>query len=447
MNGIDELADFIVRQRIGDIGAPTLANLRLHVADTVCALIAAAQTAEGNALISFRRRATDGAVENNVALYCALARLSEIDDIHLASMTTPGSIAIPAAMTMATALPDVDIGDVSIAMLAGYEAMVRLGRAIKGPSILYRGIWPTYFGAGFATAAVAARLLRLDRTQTAHALAMALTMAAPSVGQHHAVTTARWFSVGQAARNGLTAAFAAQAGFTADIDVMKSRLLPDVYGIEPDLGVMSGDAGVAFALERVSFKPWCAARQTMAATQALRDILDGGVAAADISGIAAYVQPAHLKMIDHGITPGNRASFLTSLPYQLARMALQPEQMLDLDEPAAAALPALKSLMSRVTVAADENLAADYPSAWPARVVVTTPTGRHEQTVRDIPGDPGRPFGEREISDKAHRCIARTLGEARAEHLLQSSLIALQSPDTLSVLMQDLERVLSDAVA
>ena len=60
-------------------------------------------------------------------------------------------------------------------------------------------------------------------------------MAAPSVGQHHAMTTARWFSVGNAARNGLTAALAAQSGFTADLDVMKSRLFPDVYGIEPDL--------------------------------------------------------------------------------------------------------------------------------------------------------------------------------------------------------------------
>ena len=92
---------------------------------------------------------------------------------------------------------------VTAAMLAGYEATIRLGLAIKGPSVLYRGIWPTYFAAGFGTSAVAARLLRLNQKQTAHALALALTTASPSVGQHHAVTTARWLSVGNAARNGL----------------------------------------------------------------------------------------------------------------------------------------------------------------------------------------------------------------------------------------------------
>ena len=101
-------------------------------------------------------------------------------------------------MTLAVALPNADVGDVAAAMLAGYEAMIRLGLALKGPNILYRGIWPTYFAAGFATAAVAARLMRLDEAQTAHALALALNMAAPAVGQHHAATTARWFLAGNA---------------------------------------------------------------------------------------------------------------------------------------------------------------------------------------------------------------------------------------------------------
>ena len=191
-------------------------------------------------------------------------------------MTTPGSVVIPAALTMAATLPAAAVDDVPPAMLAGYEAMIRLGLAIKGPDVLYRGIWPTYFGAGFGTAAIAARMLRLDMQQTAHALALALTAAAPSVGQHHAVTTARWLSVGNAARTGLNAAFAAQAGFTADLSLLQSRLFPDVYGITPDLTCIADET---LAFTQLSFKPWCAARQTMAATQALREVLSTGIAA------------------------------------------------------------------------------------------------------------------------------------------------------------------------
>ena len=166
MNGIDELAALIVRLRTADLAAATLDKLRLHVADTIGAWIAATRTPEGKLLLAFRRRqsATGDTSADDLATCCALTRLSELDDIHLASMTTPGSIVIPAAMTLAATLPDADVGDVAAAMLAGYEAMVRLGLALKGPNILYRGIWPTYFGAGFATAAVAARLMRLDES-------------------------------------------------------------------------------------------------------------------------------------------------------------------------------------------------------------------------------------------------------------------------------------------
>ena len=45
--------------------------------------------------------------------------------------------------------------------------------------------------------------------------------------------------------------------------------------------------------------------------------------------IRAAVLPPHLKMIDHGVVAGDRASHLTSLPYQLAVAALAPDAALD----------------------------------------------------------------------------------------------------------------------
>lgn len=445
MNGIDELASLIVKLRTDDIAASVLAKLRLHIADTVGAWIAAARIAEGKALIAYRnrQRPTDDGIAGALATHCALARLSEIDDIHLGSMTTPGSIVIPAAMTLAATLPGGDSGNAAAAILAGYEAMIRLGLAINGPSVLYRGIWPTYFAAGFATAAAAARLMRLDQNQTAHALALALTMASPSVGQHHAATTARWFLVGNAARGGFLAAQAAQAGFTADTSVLQSRLFSDVYVIAADLGAMSGPADGTPALAGVSFKPWCAARQTMTAVQGLREILHDGVAAGDMFEVTAYVLPPHLKMIDHGVQPGNRASFLTSLPYQLGMAALHPDRMLDLDQPAETTLPAVQAFMARVRVTADDALLADYPNAWPARIVVTTASGRIERRVHDIPGDPARPSSEPDLRGKFQRGVARCLGNAAAERLWQSSLAVLHSHDALVSMMRDLDRVMA----
>src|SRR5262249_6050587 len=146
--------------------SPALRELvELHLVDTVGALIASTRTVEGSSLLRFRaamREREKRASALDLATRCALARLSEIDDIHLPSMMTPAAIVIPGALTLAGALPAVAADDVIAAILAGTEAMTRLGRAVDGPAILYRGIWPTYFAAPFGIAAVAARLFKLD---------------------------------------------------------------------------------------------------------------------------------------------------------------------------------------------------------------------------------------------------------------------------------------------
>jgi 2-methylcitrate dehydratase PrpD len=111
-------------------------NLNLHIIDTLAALLASTATPEGERLLRFRVEMQKLAPAEkqpgtDLSIHCALARLSEIDDIHLASMITPGGIVIPAALTLAAAAPRISAheiapDDVMAAMLAGYEAMTRL---------------------------------------------------------------------------------------------------------------------------------------------------------------------------------------------------------------------------------------------------------------------------------------------------------------------------------
>jgi 2-methylcitrate dehydratase PrpD len=442
MNGINELAAWIVAPHVEDTAVH--GKLRLHVADTLGALVAATATVEGKALIRFRREMPSVAAANvldDIALYCALARLSEVDDIHLASMITPGSIVIPAALVLTAHAKACDARHLAVAILGGYEAMIRLGRAINGPAILYRGIWPTYFSAAFGTAAVAARSFQLTEAQAAHALALALTVSAPSVGQHHSETTARWLSVGHAARDGVKAALAARAGFTADLDLMQSRLMPDIYGIEPDLSAMTNGLGERVALAEVSFKPWCAARQTMAATQAVREFIEGGTTPEQIIEITAAVPPPHLKMVNHGVRPGDRASFMTSLPYQIAVAVLQVQNQLDLTPRPGTLSPAVQALMARITVKADDRLLANYPVQWPASVTVVTAQGRYETRINHVPGDPARPLSEASMAEKFQRLVAPVLGEG--DSLWQSGLDVLHSAQALDRLVVRLDEIVS----
>jgi 2-methylcitrate dehydratase PrpD len=415
------------------------ALVELHLIDSVGAWIAGTSSPEGKALLDFRATARQRQHEPlalDLGTRCALARLSEIDDIHLASMTTPGAIVIPGALSIAGAQPDIGKDDLTAAILVGYEVMTRLGRAIDGPTVLYRGIWPTYFAAPFGIAAVAARLFRLDEGQAANALALALTLAAPGVGHHNAATTSRWLAVGNAVRGGLAAALAAQSGFTADRTLLDGNFLPGVYDIKADAAALDGGLGERVALAEVSFKPWCAARQTMAATQALKEIIESGVAPAAMSEITVAVLPPHLRMINHGVTAGDRASHLTSVQYCMAVAAMAPDTAFDIGQSPPRLSPLLQAFMQKIKVVADERLLSDYPRAWPARVTVTAGAARHDRLVTHVPGDPARAFDRARVRKKFLRFVAPVLGLQKAEHILTRCSDALATGQVSSLLSE-----------
>ena len=133
--------------------------LSLHLLDTVGATLTGAVTADAQS--AFRFLSGGGSVDH-AAANCTATRLSEIDDIHLPSGCTPGSIIVPAALTMSAYLKVHDPDRVSAALVAGYEAMTRLAASVDGQNIVYKGIWTTYLTAPFGAAAVTAALLDLD---------------------------------------------------------------------------------------------------------------------------------------------------------------------------------------------------------------------------------------------------------------------------------------------
>jgi 2-methylcitrate dehydratase PrpD len=446
MTALEDLGAFVA-----NCGAPSprlREILELHVADIVGAWIASLPTPEGAALLHWRAASGEGAAPGSihrlrldVATHCALARLSEVDDIHLASTTTPGAIVVPGAVAIAAALRNRDPDALAAAMMAGYDVMVRFGQAIDGPSVLYRGIWPTYFATPLGTAAVAACLLDLDARQCAHALALALVRSAPGVGHHNLTTTSRWLAVGQAAEAGLAAALAARAGFTSDLGLLDSGYLTGVFNLKPDRVVLTQGLGERFSLEEVAFKPWCAARQTMAATQALIEIISSGIAVDTIAQVTAFVLPPHRRMIDHGITVGDRASFLTSLPYRLALAALAPQAAQHVGQAPADVPDPIRAFMDRVAVAPDEALLSNFPSRWPARIEVLTSAGRHERTVMDVPGDPARPFDADAVREKFRRLAGPVIGAAASEQMLEHAFGLLGGKTDSAGLLRQIEEI------
>lgn len=420
-------------------------TLRLHLADSVAAWVAGAHTHDGRALLAAAAKGDSGALGtgtmSRVMLNCALTRLSEIDDIHLAAGTTPGSLIVPAALTLSAAWDNTDPIALESAIGFGYEAMVRLGEEMGGASILYRGIWPTYFNAPFGVAAVASRLLALDAKQTAHALSLALVTASPNVGQQSG-KMARWLLLGAAAKNGVMAALAARDGFTADLTLL-DKPFHAVYGLKIDGERLLASMNKAWAITEVGLKPWCAARQTMSATQGLKEFIKAGLDPNHIDSIKVGVPPAYLAMVNHGVIPGDRSSHLTSLPYQLVLAALAPEKMYLLDYAPAPTPPEHQALLARISVEADEKLMEYFPRTWPARIEVKASAGGGQRLMTDIPGDPARSFDESQLRSKFQNVLSPLKNGPNAESLCDAALGVLNEPGTARNLLKQIENCYS----
>jgi len=429
MTVLEQLGAHVARVGV----APPREALRLHVVDTVGAWIAGSATPQGRALLKLG--VNRDTVPDRVATHCALARLSEIDDIHLASGITPGSLIVPSALTIAASLGR-EGAALAEAIAVGYDAMVRLGSGLGGPSILTRGIWPTYLAAPFGVAAVASRLLGLTETQAAHALGIALVLASPGVGSPSGTRTSRWLAIGNAARNGLTAALSAQAGFSGDLRIFEGDFFHSVYGLSLDLASLLGGQP---ALVETSFKPWCGAKQTMAAAQALREMIEEGVPPSTMSNLVVAVPPPYLKMIDHGVVAGERASYLTSVSYQMALVALHPDATIDVRQTPESVPAEIRDFMAKISVRADENLLRHYPKSWPARVAVTTASARHEKLVLHVPGDPERTLDESQVAAKFWRLVAPLVGDRASEELLRLGYAALDGGGA-KALLEAMER-------
>ena len=154
-----------------------------------------------------------------------------------------------------------------------------------------------------------------------------------------------------------------------------------------------------------------------------------GVAADSIARIGVAVLPPHLKMIDHGVTAGDRFSHLTSMQYQMTLAAMTPEAAYRLSGPPGAISPEISAFMARIKVRAEDSLlGAGYPRAWAAHVTVTTRARRHERTVTHVPGDPARPLGEDELNAKFRRVVAPLLEGEQADAMFAAALGALKEP-------------------
>jgi 2-methylcitrate dehydratase PrpD len=433
MTVLGQLAEYVVHSKFS---ASDREAVSVHLLDTATALICGRFTPEGEQCINkfyhdenlthFNFR--EDSVLDRVLINCSLARLSEIDDIHISSCVTPGCVIIPTAMSLFSCNPMQSTDSFMDAVIIGYELMTRLGKTIQGAEILYKGIWPTLFCAAFGTAAVTARMLQLSEEETAHALSLALTLSTGGVSRSEQ-STFRWFTLGYAAKSGCTAAIVASKGYKGNLEMLDADWLKQTYGIETDPIYLTKELGETKMIDRISLKPFCSAKQVIPAIIGFQKILEQGIPISEIEAINIYVPLKFVRMINH--KPANRLSSLTSVHYQLALAAYSPLGLFDVARSEILKTEEIETFMDKIFVFADPDLSQLYPDQWPARIEVISSRGLTTEFIQESPGDPGLRLSQSELQEKVHHFLDPITGAARAQEIIQWSSDAASNQASL----------------
>ena len=422
MSVIRELAAFVRSASAARLPEAERAMLRRHVADTLVAAVAGARTTEGRALrkVMPRISAADAA-----GLLSAVVRHTEIDDIHTRSCTTPSSVTVPTALVLAGECDSYDADTVASAIWVGTELMTRLGVAIDGARILYRGLWPTYFTAPLGTAAIASRMLHLSEEQTAHALSLALMLSAGRSGRFHGALPGRSVILAMAVANGVRAAQAAKDGVGGDPALLDGPWLKDAHGIDAKVEALTAGLGSASIYPQMTIKPFCSAKQAIAAIEAFTSIIDhDNVPPDSISKVVVRVPPPYSRMVAMKAEAGARASTIVSAAFQIGLAACHRERLYDIERADAMNETAALALAGKVEIVADETLLEFFPATFPADVEVSAGGKTLRKRVTAANGDPGRAFDDAALADKARRI----LGPSSTE-IIQAGLDGFRSED------------------
>ncbi len=326
------IARFVVNFNYADIDAATMAAAKALIKDQFAIQIGASQLPWSKKTRVFRKPHPGSATvvgETRTAAAVDAAYLNatyghgfEYDDFF--GNAHPGCAVVPAAFALGEEL-GATLEDTLTALVVGYEVYVRIGK-YGSPAILNVGWQPHAVFANFGTAALAAKLMRLDEEQTFHALAIALSHASGPTEYASTGGSIKRVHAGIAVRNGIEAAELARAGITGP-----RRYLTGDRGLfrmfchktVGDEAAVDFQPGVKNFMPGLSFKAYCCCACTFSFIEAMEKVRGR---AHEIERIDTRVQTMVNSIVGtrnaNIYSPRNIEEVQYSLPAQMALSAL-----------------------------------------------------------------------------------------------------------------------------
>lgn len=335
-----------------------------------------------------------------------LGNVLEMDDVDKRAVLHAAPTVIPAALAMAEHV-GADVADLLDAIVIGYEATIRIGRAV-GPG--HYAFWHNTATCGpFGAAAAACHLL--PGSDLVSALGLAGTQSAGLwQTRHESGSMAKQLHAGHAAQVGVQSALLSAQGFQGPRSILEGEqgffkaLCPG--GDPQDVLADYSD----WLLHETSLKPYPACRHAHPA-------IDAALSATDTGGpITVRTYADALKFCDR---PSPETAIEAKFSLQHSVAVCLNKGVPELSDFELDAIADHAATRARVSVARNTDFDAAYPAHYGASVEI----GGQISTATDALGDPEVPMTGQQVRDKAAGLMTYGgMDDAAANILIEAAL-------------------------
>jgi len=314
--------------------------------------------------------------------------------------------------------------DVILGIVVGYEVQLRL--CTHAGSLWERG-WAGATNLSYSAAAVASRLMGLDATQTANALAIAGSVNNTLTESRHGnIPMMKATGEANAAKGGVEAALFARRGLTGPEQIFEGRWgwIPVVAG-DGDAAALIAPLDGEYLIMQDCLKPYAAEMMTQSSVAAAIDVVaENGIDPAEIAHVEARYHEYALRKPSWDpakLTPKDRETADHSFPYCIAVAMLDGDCGPAQFTAEKLADPAVRDLMARIELTTDPELTALFPESFGTAIKVTMRSGEvYESVCRTPPGHPRNPLSDARIESKFRRLSGGLLDDPTMDRAISA---------------------------
>ena len=427
------LSDYMAGAASMLLPADAAEQARLHILDTLAAIVSGSRLAPGQAAMRYVRQhagagqrtvmasnlttgPVDAALANGV-----MGHADETDDSHGRSRSHPGCAVVPAAFAAAEEF-DIDGRTFMNAVTLGYDTGTRVLMAMGGPRFSYESHRSSHSIAGvFGAAAAAACAAGLDARQMRWVLDYTAQQSSGIAAWGRDVDHIEKAFVfgGMPARSGLTSAILVQTGWTGIDDIFSGAdNFFMAYAPEANRGALIDGLGTRFEIAQTDIKKWTVGSPIQGPLDALEALrAKRSFEASQVQRVVVRLGPDAARVVDNRDMPDICLQHMVAVLLMDKKVSFAAAH-----DVARMQDPATLRERAKIALRGDEAL-SQYLPVRVAIVEVTLDDGTTlSERVEAVRGTPRNPMTRAEVVAKARDLIEPILGAEKASRLIDEVL-------------------------